>query len=76
MAVTAFPGVKDGEALASHQPNMLEDTQKGKALGLGDDEDGEGAADPLLKSALGKLTRRVVPLCVAIALMNHLDRSK
>jgi len=38
-----------------------------------------GAVDPreaVLESALKKIGRRVLPLCIAVSLMNHLDRSK
>ncbi len=57
----------------------------GGPLGLssGDAKAAEGAAadaaaplDPLVESALRKVGRRVVPLCTAVALLNHLDRSK
>jgi hypothetical protein len=40
---------------------------------------GGGGAAPLspeLASALRKVSRRVVPICFLVSLMNHLDRSK
>ena len=41
--------------------------------------DGDGAQQQQQSSverALAKVGRRVLPLCFAVALMNHLDRSK
>lgn len=37
---------------------------------------GDVPLEPLVESALKKITRRIVPLTSAVALMNHLDRSK
>jgi hypothetical protein len=49
-------------------------TPDGRALLKGADED--AFASPELSSALRKVSWRVMPLFMAIAVMNHLDRSK
>lgn len=37
---------------------------------------GDVPLEPVVEAALKKIARRIVPLTMAVALMNHLDRSK
>jgi hypothetical protein len=48
----------------------------GGSAGAGAGGGGGGDGDVLVQSALAKTGRSLVPLCVVIALLNYIDRSK
>jgi hypothetical protein len=60
---------KDADAEDALRPELLPGLGGGGAVGPSAD----GAE---LEAALRKVSRRMVPLCMAVSIMNHLDRSK